>query len=886
MPISLLDRPRLSERILIAVNPIFGFLFKHFPTRIRRPDPAPPHPSAMLISKNFIYRLMFPRFFRRITVGREDVDELKAIAKISTLVYVAKHTGLLEYHYFTHLFQQEDLPLAVYTNALTMLRWMRPKDCWRSIIAQEYEISEGGRPVDPISNGHLSEMVAAGNSVLLQIPPSGLEDEGIFFTGPARALAALIDAQRKSERPIAIVPLDFLWSRRPSSPTPSVIDILFGEKESPGRIRKVVLFWRNYKKRAQATIARPIDLKTFLEENKGLSDTALASRLRGMLTESLRTKKLTITGPPIRPRSWFVQEVLGDDDLDSEICRIAAGRGKAADDVRELASRYIHEIAADVDHTYIELLDRILTYGFGKAFESFDVDSEGLRKAKELYGKGPVVFVPNHKSHADYLILSYILYNHGMTIPHIAAGVNLDFWPLGRIFRRCGAYFIRRAFRDNPLYRAVLQTYLKVLLKEGYSQEFFIEGARSRTGKLMPPRLGMLSMLCRAASMANVKNLHFIPVAITYDRVIEQKSFVSELEGAAKEKERTGHLLRLTQFLKRGRPRYGSIYVRFGEPVSPEIAAAHGVDPIAHRICHQINRQVVATPMALAAAALLADARKGVPLIQFRKNASLLYAYLGEKGVRLSDRFSKRPAAIVIEEAAAQFDSMKLISIRRDAVEPLLSIDESRRITLAYFKNGLVHFFATIGVTSLILRKQMAADAHPSSAEIISDFRIGQELLAHEFRFATRSPLEEHLGNALDFLLRNGAIERAGDGRFAPRPSGTWILSLFASQIHPFVETLLVALRHAARRGAKSADKRQLTSDMRKTGADMLLLGQIKHHEAITKDGLGVALDALVSHGVFSIEEARPGTRRKETYSLTQDTGAMRNLQAKLEKLI
>ena len=118
-------------------------------------------------------------------------------------------------------------------------------------------------------------------------------------------------------------------------------------------------------------------------------------------------------------------------------------------------------------------------------FDSFDVDGEGLTRAKELYAEGPVVFVPNHKSHADYLILSHILYHNGMTLPHIAAGINLEFWPLGPVFRRGGAYFIRRAFRDNPLYKAVLESYLEVLIKEGYSQEFFIEGGRSRTGKLM-----------------------------------------------------------------------------------------------------------------------------------------------------------------------------------------------------------------------------------------------------------------------------------------------------------------------------------------------------------------------------------------------------------------
>ena len=602
-----------SERLLSAVHPAFAWLARHAPATFGAPDVSPPHPSAMLVEHNFVWRLLFPRFFDRINVDAAAVSELREAAGRSTLVYVSKSMGQLEYHYFNHLFVKEGLPLACYTNALTMRRWMLWGAYWDSVFSQQKEIGELGRPRDPLLHGDLPRMIAEGNSVLIDLPSSGLTDDGLFFTGPSRALVALIEAQRKSDRPISIVPLDFMWSRRPEHTERTLLDILFGEKENPGALRKISLFWRNYKRSAQAAIGHPIDLSAFVQWEGG-DDARLSQKLRDSLLCALKAKRRTITGPPIRPRRWFINEVMGSESLDDTICRISAELGKPADDARELASRYAREIAADLDHTTIELLDRLLSRALDRMFDSFDVDGEGLAKAKELYAEGPVVFVPNHKSHADYLILSHILYHNGMTLPHIAAGINLEFWPLGPIFRRGGAYFIRRAFRDNPLYKAVLECYLEVLIKEGYSQEFFIEGGRSRTGKLMKPRKGMLTMLSAAASRAGVRNLRFIPVSITYDRVIEQKSYERELAGGAKEKERTRSLFGLTKFLRPQRGRYGSIYVRFGEAVAApkEHDDPAAIDEAAYRICHEINRCAVVTPPALAACALLAKAHRGV----------------------------------------------------------------------------------------------------------------------------------------------------------------------------------------------------------------------------------------------------------------------------------
>lgn len=878
--------PTTSERILIAIHPLFAWLAKRLPDSFGPPDRPAPHPSAMLEEHNWIWRLIFPRFFNRITVDDAAVTELREAASRATLVYVAKGMGQLEVHYFNHLLRRERLPLARYTNALTLRRWMRWDAYWASLAQQEAEIGEGGRPADPLSDNKLSRMIAEGESVLLTLPPSDLADDGIFYTGPVRALVALIEAQRQSPRPIAIVPIDFLWSRRPERATRSIVDILFGEKENPGAIRKIVLFWRNYKEKAQAAIGHPIDCSSFVQWEGG-GDAHLAAKLRDELLRALKAKRRTLTGPPLRPRRWFINEVMGDDALDHHLCRIAAELGKPADEVRELAQRYVREIAADLDYTTIELLDRLLSRAFTRIFDSFQVDEAGLARAKELAGEGPVVFVPNHKSHADYLILSHILYHHGMTAPHIAAGINLEFWPLGPIFRRGGAFFIRRAFRDNPLYKAVLETYLKVLLKEGYSQEFFIEGGRSRTGKLLKPKKGMLTMLHSAAAAGGVKNLRFIPVAITYDRVIEQKSYEHELEGGAKQKERTTQVLGLTKFLKRGSYRYGSIYIRFGEPVSAIAGEADAakIEQLAYRICHQINRRLIATPAAIAACAFLAGARRGVTREEFLRNANVLIAFLKAKGVELSGRIAEEAEA-AMDEATALLAQAKLVAPHPEAVVPFFAIDESRRMALAFFKNGIVHFFTTISLIAMLILRRTKAGSPPTAEELAADVEHCRELLTHEFRFATSRTVAEHIALPIAFLVEQGAITRRDDGRLDPVRGREWILELFAAQTMPFVETLAVACRHVAERMPNAAEDRLLVAEMIKSGHDLLLLQAVRYREAITRAGFENALHQLVAARALFMQEPEAGSKRRNLYAPSQDPQAILALKAALEKLL
>src|SRR5256885_3206228 len=189
----------------------------------------------------------------------------------------------------------------------------------------------------------------------------------------------------------------------------------------------------------------------------------------------------------------------------------------------------------------------------------------GLENVIECVKQRPVVLGPCPPSLFDYLILTYIFHTNYLSPPHIAAGMNLSFWPMGPLFRGAGAFFIRRSFDDNELYKMVFRKYLTFLIREGYTQEFFIEGGRTRTGKILTPKLGMLSAIVNAFLQGVRRDLYFVPISIHYGRIPEEEAYKREVAGAAKEQESLGALLRARSVLKR---RYGTTYVSFADPIS------------------------------------------------------------------------------------------------------------------------------------------------------------------------------------------------------------------------------------------------------------------------------------------------------------------------------
>ncbi|MBI4125934.1 MAG: 1-acyl-sn-glycerol-3-phosphate acyltransferase [Deltaproteobacteria bacterium] len=578
-------------------------------------------------------------------------------------------------------------------------------------------------------------------------------------------------------------------------------------------------------------------------------------------------------------RSWMIERVIADPYLEKRLVEIAVDQQKTFGDLQLLATRYIREIAAHVDLAVIELISRVLTRLFRSLFDHIYIDAQKIEEWKKLSMTCPVIFVPNHRSHIDYLLLSHLLHQHQMTVPHVAAGRNLSFWPLGPIFRRGGAYFIRRTFRGNIVYRAVLETYLRHLLEIGVSQEIFIEGGRSRTGKLAPPKMGMITLLLEAAERGNIANVTFVPVAVGYDQVIEQRSYAAELRGTEKRDERPSDIIRLAKYLKGPKHRYGDVHVRFGIPLRADDVIGtlrERVGKIADHLCYEINRNIVVTPVAIAAAALLSYGRRGVTHAEVMRRARLYLSYLRQKGSKLADRLWENPD-VAIEEGLGQLLRMHLILFHSDETSPYYAIPEDRRLDLDFVKNGAVHFFASIGMMASFLT---TCDHEFTFETIVDRFRLFQKLFANEFRFSTHTPPDQRVRELLSYLESQGSITQQGGTHWRARAEGLETIQAYAGLVENFRESYDAALKAIEDlRGPQ--EERDVVTAMERTAGKMLLLGNIARPEAISRWNMKNAVESFVSLGVLRSSWLDITRRRR---ILTTNFTELQNLQAKLER--
>lgn len=247
-------------------------------------------------------------------------------------------------------------------------------------------------------------------------------------------------------------------------------------------------------------------------------------------------------GPRLPNRDAMFNKILNSEVIQAAIAEEA--KKSSPEKARKEAEKIINEIAADVKHESLRVADRVLSWLWNKLYQGINVQNADRVRKLALEGH-EIVYVPCHRSHMDYLLLSYLLYHQGLVPPHIAAGINLNFWPAGPIFRSWGAFFIRRTFKGNRLYSTIFREYLAELFYRGYSVEYFIEGGRSRTGRLLEPKTGMMSMSLQALQRGLNRSLSIVPVYIGYEHVLEVDTYAKELRGAAKEKENAGLVLRV-----------------------------------------------------------------------------------------------------------------------------------------------------------------------------------------------------------------------------------------------------------------------------------------------------------------------------------------------------
>lgn len=255
--------------------------------------------------------------------------------------------------------------------------------------------------------------------------------------------------------------------------------------------------------------------------------------------------------------------ILSGSEFEALLSELSDSELLSYSELRERAAKILRKMRGRTSGTVIAFFRRFLTPLITKVFQGIDVT--GVEKLRDTIADEPVILLPNHRSHFDYLLLSFVMYRENLPLPYIAAGDNLNFFPAGALLRRAGGFFIRRKSDRDPLYRFVLEGYITYLMKQGHLIAFFLEGGRSRSGLPLQPKIGLLKYIVSAVREGERKGAALVPVSITYDRLPEERSIVAELSGEKKRRESFFELLRAANIFRK---RFGSVNVSFGEKIS------------------------------------------------------------------------------------------------------------------------------------------------------------------------------------------------------------------------------------------------------------------------------------------------------------------------------
>jgi glycerol-3-phosphate O-acyltransferase len=814
--------------------------------------------SRMLYRFNAFHRLFFSRGFGEIGFNEEDLKHLRDAYQKGPVVLLMRNWGQVEYNYFNDLFSQKKLPLVVHNNMVKVAHWMPWRVLWPTLRQKiDYFFVQGSWPYNN-QIFDLAGTLGKKQPVLLCLDlPRGNPWVEKSLQAQSLTVQDLLEAQKKLPEPIQLVPLHFIYDKHPGKAKKSLMDILFGDREDPGYVRKVIFFLRNYKKRAVAKIGEPIALNAVAPQGETVPADRRSYLTLLKLQKTFDEESHQVTGPKLKSRRHFISEIIANRRFQEKLEEIAREEGIPLDAAMKKVGDHLKDIVSDINFTVIELWNYFLSWLFNRFYDGLMVDTKGIAKIKKVAKDSPLILVPSHKSHVDYMLLSYVFYHHDLTLPLVCAGNNLAFWPLGPVFRRSGGYFIPRTFSGNRLYALALKSYVEELMREGYFQEFFIEGTRSRSGKLFPPKLGLLSMIVESFMSGHLKDVHFVPISIDYERVIEQKSYLEEVEGGKKRKEKFTDLFRLPKFLKKS---YGKVYIQFADPISLKERLKKNERPIqefnqelALEICRGISRVGTLLPTALAATALLIPIKKSVTAKELEQKCDELKKIAGGYEPRLSESLQK-DFHHAVQDALDQFTRDGLIQLHEGLGEKFFTIPAASRQTLNFFKNKGINFFAEPALKQLCKLKNRRGSGFPGSKLLEKT----TELLDKEFFFPP------------------GLKEQPG----TPLPD--WVADI----ARPFLESYRLSLHTIEHLNLKKMEEWLLVRKILEAGRLLKLKGTLEYPESLSRFNIQNAVQQFVKLGVLKTHEAEMGPAGRRYYSLGTDPGPRERTHKLLEVLL
>ncbi|HCE39298.1 MAG TPA: glycerol-3-phosphate 1-O-acyltransferase [Alcanivorax sp.] len=596
---------------------------------------------------------------------------------------------------------------------------------------------------------------------------------------PARLQRLVAGLKQNPDLDVQLVPVSVFWGRQPEKES-SLWRIIFSNNWSPPGLIKKFLIILTQGRDLYVQFSSPVSLRQVMEQCR--SDDQVVRKTSRILRVHFRRQQEAAIGPDLSHRRTLSYAIMEAPSVREAIAEAAAENNESEDKVMARARGYALEIAADYSHTVIRSLELFLNWLWNRLYDGIRLYN--LDHLTQVARDHEVIYVPCHRSHIDYLLLSFVVYRNGLVPPHIAAGINLNLPVVGTILRRGGAFFMRRSFRDNPLYAAVFYEYLHSITTRGFSIEYFVEGGRSRSGRMLQPRTGMLAMTVRSFLRDARKPIAFVPVYIGYEKVMEGRSYLGELRGKKKQKESIFGLAKTARKLTNS---FGRVAVNFGDPIHLDkvLDDVHeswrheaydaeyrppwlnqAVDNLSQRVASNINASVAVNPIGMTATVLLGTERlamdEGQLIRLLDKYADLLRAYPYAETITLPEGSGR--------DWIAYCENMGLITRQPQKLGDIIALEGSNAILMTYYRNNIQHLFALPALIASLFENK----ASLSREKIVFLTSVAYPYLQSElFLQYDQEKVDAVINQWIDVLVDQGLLIRLADERLGRPEEGT-----------------------------------------------------------------------------------------------------------------
>ncbi|HEY5955277.1 MAG TPA: 1-acyl-sn-glycerol-3-phosphate acyltransferase [Polyangiaceae bacterium] len=865
-------------------------------------EPPPPY------QPNPLLRMAFDKLFSNIAVEQGWLSLQQQLASGSRVVHVLQSLNFVEFLALDHVTKRHSLPRIRFVSDLGLWVLNPMGKGWLNALFPKQRVDSSVELSQALTSGGSAAFFLKRRANVVELATSGARWLSTELKEGDRLVRALLQLQRQSDRPIVIVPELFFWTRQPRRDALRARDLLLGPPESP-TASWAIAHLIGSTGAVRLCHGEPLNLADFLTNNAGLTEEALVRRLVFAIMRRFGRERRTVIGPAVKSPERVRAEIVRSPRVRELIEDLAGGDPHQAVSLQKRSLAMLDQLQATPDHHAMVTLGKIVKLLFNRMYAGIEYDPKDIARLRASSRDGTLVFLPSHKSHVDYLVISFQLNALDMPVPMIAAGDNLDFFPMGPLFRRSGAFFIRRSFKGDRLYAAIVDSYIRRLFRDGFPIELYLEGGRSRTGKLLTPKLGLLSMIVDATLAESQRQVFFVPVSIGYERIIETDSYHRELTGGEKSKEDAVGLLRSGKVLSH---RYGRINLQFGqhltldqirqelripseEPLKPAKRRAL-VSRLANRVMDEINRVTAVTPGALTALSLLSHSHRGLSHEDVVERSRKLLTLLNQSEARLTAATATpsgtlRPDAI--REALQLFADAELIEIHSTVGESELglkrrkkghqiagsnafyTVPDGRRLALDTSKNIIIHFFVERAMLAVAISS--LAPSELSNVQLEERFCTLANLFQFEFRVKNDDRICQVYTSAVDEFLTLGIIQRSPDpskfqlGQTSTNTeSGQW-LSLLSAVVVNYIEGYRITARALTVALEASMSERDFVKRALNIGQRMYFAGEITRREACSKPIILNALLAFAAKKIVTLQSEQVALEEEHRTQLTVD---------------